>query len=219
MKQKPKLIHNLVVVEISGLERRSPSKPHLYVLRTQRSPKKVIEVLNDGGGPEWTKGHTATLRPDLVPNFKPTKKIEVAEARLKNLKVDLTKQGFAINGDSSTWRVYVLNVDADADPPIIDRGKLGKVVYVGQTSSQIDARLRQHQGEKSKSGRFIGSRKLKGRNPTLNGRLTPSRVFYTELDAIEFETLTHKKLEKLGYRVLGDVQTEPKSGSRNVAKS
>ena len=204
------LSHNLVVVELTDLPRRTEDKPHLFVVRTQKPSESLLKDLLNGKGPTWINGRVKGLRPDLVPHFKPTKNIEVAEVRLKNLKVDLTKQGFAINGDSSTWRVYVLNVDADADPPIIDRGKLGKVVYVGQTSSQIDARLRQHQGEKSKSGRFIGSRKLKGRNPTLNSQLTPSKVFYTELDAIAFETLTHKKLEKLGYRVLGDIslQTE-----------
>ena len=128
-------------------------------------------------------------------------------ARLKNA---LSRQGYGVNGDNSKWVVYVLNVDADIEPVIKNRGERGKVLYVGQTSATREKRLAQHQGkELSKSGKHIGSQKLKGRNPTPNKGLTPEKVLFTEEDAIAFETKTHKKLEALGYRVLGDVQQEP----------
>lgn len=168
-------------------------------------PEAVLKSLQEGKGPRWMQGHAKRLRPDLIPKYKPTRKKEVADARVESLKTDLARKGFAVNGDAKTWRVYVLDIDADVAPPIKNRGKLNKVLYVGQTSAAIEVRERQHQGELSKSGRYIGSRKVRGRNPKLNLRLTPSKVVYAESDAIAFESLVHKKLEKRGYRVLGDV--------------
>lgn len=207
-KKRPKQVqpHNLVVIELSGEQRRIPSKPHLYVARTQRNPEAVLQSLQEGKGPKWVQGRAKTLRPDLIPRYKPTRKKEIADVRLKNLKIDLARKGYAINGDTKTWRIYVLDVDADVSPPIKKRGKLNKVVYVGQTSSPLNVRIEQHRGVTAKSGRYIGSRKVKGRNPTLNRRLTPAKVLHTETDAIAFETSTHKKLEKRGYRVLGDIK-------------
>lgn len=202
---KSVLLQNLVVIELEGAERRVSGKPHLLVLRSQRMPEAVLKSLQEGKGPKWIQGHAKRLRPDLIPNFEPTRKKEVADSRVENLKTDLARKGFAINGDAKTWRVYVLDVDADVAPPIKNRGKLNKVVYVGQTSAAIELRERQHQGQLSKTGRYIGSKKVKGRNPRLNLHLTPSKVLYTESDAIAFETLIHKKLERRGYRVLGDV--------------
>ncbi len=212
-KKRPKKLqpHNLVVIELSGEQRRIPSKPHLYVTRTQRTPEAVLQSLQEGKGPNWVQGRAKTLRPDLIPRYKPTKKKEIAEVRLKNLKIDLARKGYAINGDTKTWRIYVLDVDADAAPPIKNRGRLKKVVYVGQTSSQIEVRVKQHQGNPSKSGRYIGSPKVKGRQPELNLDLTPSRVLYTKTDAVLFETSIHKKLKQKGYRVLGDVVKSSKN--------
>lgn len=202
---------NLVVIELSGEQRRIPSKPHLYVTRTQRTPEAVLQSLQEGKGPKWIQGRAKTLRPDLIPRYKPTRKKEIAEVRLKNLKIDLARKGYAINGDTKTWRIYVLDIDADLAPPIKNRGKLNKVVYVGQTSSPIEVRVKQHQGKLSQSGRYIGSSKVKGRQPELNLDLTPSRVLYTKTDAVLFETSIHKKLKQKGYRVLGDVVKSSKN--------
>ena len=202
---KPKR-QNLVVIELADNKRRVPDKPHLYILRTQKSPEQIFETLKSGTGPKWILGTPKKLRMDLLPNHRPTTKLKVAKDRLKILKSDLARRGYAINGDSTTWRVYVLNIDADSERPIKDRGKRGEVLYVGQTSASLEKRLAQHRGEEvSKKGKYIGSPKLKGRNPTSNKGFTPTRVLFTEEDAIAFETKTHKKLEALGYKVLGDV--------------
>jgi len=202
---KPK-IHNLVVIELEGEKCRVPDKPHLYVLRTQLSPDKVFESVKSGNGPKWISGMAKNLRADLIPNYRATTKHDVAEVRLERLKSELARKGFAINGDTKTWRVYVLNVDADVKSVSKNGGERKKVLYVGQTSATREKRLAQHQGkELSKSGKHIGSRKLKGRNLTPNKGLTPLKVLFTMEDAIAFETKTHKKLEALGYKVLGDV--------------
>ena len=201
---------NLLVVELKELKGRKPPKPHLYIALTSSNIDIAFQRLNDGKGPNWLHGKIAKLRYDLIPNYRETRKRDVAEERLGKLKVDLSRQGFGVNGDSRAWVVYVLDVDPDTEPRILDRGKKGKVVYVGQTSSTRELRAEQHAGRVlSKSGKHIGAPSIKGRNPVLNLRLSPTKKMYTEVDAIAFESATHKRLVDLGYRVLGDLQKQP----------
>jgi hypothetical protein len=196
---------NLVVVELAGQKRRVLDRPHLYVYRTQKTVKESYVQLANGEGPSWISGSVLKLRLDLVPRYKQTFKLKIARERLSRLKIDLARKGFAINCDASTWRVYVLDIDPNVSPAIKNRGKRGKVIYVGQTSTTIERRLAQHQGRiLSKAGKFIGSPKVRGRNPTLNTRLSPKKVLFTKDDALAFETKVHQKFEDLGYRVLGD---------------
>ena len=196
---------NLVVVELAGQKRRVLDRPHLYVYRTQKTLKESYVQLVNGEGPSWISGSVLKLRLDLVPRYKQTFKLKIARERLSRLKIDLARKGFAINCDASTWRVYVLDIDPNVSPAIKNRGKRGKVIYVGQTSTTIERRLAQHQGRiLSKAGKFIGSPKVRGRNPTLNTRLSPKKVLFTKDDALAFETKVHQKFEDLGYRVLGD---------------
>jgi hypothetical protein len=203
------LTQNIVVIELTEGTRRVPDRPHLYVLRTQRTPEAVLKSVQEGNGPKWITGTAKALRNDLVPKYKPTRKLKVAEERVKRLKTDLARQGFAINGGSKTWRVYVLDIDADVARPMKNRGKLGKVVYVGQTSLALAAREARHRGAPSKAGRYIGGRKSKGRVLKLNVELTPTKQLFTEDDARKFESQTAHRLKRLGYRVLGDGLTSP----------
>jgi hypothetical protein len=201
---------NLLVVELGELKGRSAEKPHLYVTLTSSEIETAYSRLLDGKGPNWLRGKVEHLRHDLLPNYGVTNKRDVAEKRLERLKTDLSRQGYGVNGDSTVWVVYVLDIDPDIEPRILNRGSKQKVIYVGQTSTTRELRTEQHAGRLlSKSGKHIGSPKTKGRNPTLNLKLTPTKEMYTKEDAVAFETLTHKRLEDKGYRVLGDVQKDP----------
>ena len=200
---------NLLVVELKELKGRNPEKPHLYVAVTSLNTDVAFQRLNEGLGPVWLQGKIERLRNDLIPKYSDTHKRDVAEKRLEKLKTDLSRQGFGVNGDSKVWVVYVLDVDPDTEPRILDRGKNGKVIYVGQTSTTRELRAEQHAGRvPSKSGKHIGAPSTKGRNPVLNLRLTPTKEMYTEADAIAFETATHMRLADLGYRVLGNLEKE-----------
>jgi hypothetical protein len=44
--------HNIVVIELAEGERRIPHLPHLYVVRTQRTPEVVLKDLQEGRGPK-----------------------------------------------------------------------------------------------------------------------------------------------------------------------
>ena len=207
-----------MVIELTEGARRVPDRPHLYVLRTQRTPEAVLKTVQDGNGPKWITGTAKALRSDLVPRCKPTKKLKVAEESVRRLKTDLARQGFAINGDSKTWHVYVLDIDVDVPPPIINRGKKNHVVYVGQTSKKIETRLKEHRGEAlGKSGKYLGSRRTKGRNPRINRSLTPKKTCFTRVEAEKFEAQYSHKLKKAGYRVLGDGLANP-TKKRNPPK-
>ena len=203
--------YNLFVVELKELKGRSADKPHLYVTLTSSTTKLAFRRLLEGKGPTWVQGKVEKLRTDLIPNYRETNDREIAEKRLAKLKIDLSKQGFGVNGDSTVWVVYVLDIDPNIEPKILDLGKKGKAIYVGQTSTTRELRAEQHAGKPSKSGKHIGSRKTKGRNPVLNLHLSPTKEMYTKEDALAFETETHKRLEEMGYRVLGDVQEGNKS--------
>lgn len=200
---------NLLVVELNELKGRKPEKPHLYIALTSLNTNVAFQRLKEGEGPTWLLGNVAKLRNDLIPHYRETRKRGVAEDRLEKLKKDLSRQGFGVNGDSKVWVVYVLDVDPDTEPIILDRGKNGKVIYVGQTSTTRELRAEQHAGRVlSKSGKHIGAPSTKGRNPVLNLRLSPTKELYTEDDAIVFESVTHKRLIDIGYRVLGDLRNE-----------
>jgi hypothetical protein len=204
-KRTPNKAHNLIVIELAGEKRRTPGKPHVYLLRTQRSPDAVFQDMVQGKGPKWITGTAKTLRNDLVPNYKPTFKRDVAEGRLAKLKLELARKGFAINGDTSTWRVYVL--DVDSCPPRKKCRKPGRCVYVGQTSATLQYRLAQHNGEvRSKSGKYIGAPSIRGCSVKLNRRLTPSKILFTLDDAELFETEVHLRLERQNYEVRGDIK-------------
>ncbi len=211
--QKSKVTpYNLFVVELKELKGRSADKPHLYVTLTSSNTEIAFRKLLEGKGPDWVKGKVEKLRTDLIPNYRETNDREVAETRLGKLKIDLSRQGFGVNGDSTVWVVYVLDIDPNVEPKILDLGKKGKAIYVGQTSTTRELRVEQHAGRlPSKSGKYIGSRKTKGRNPVLNLHLSPTKEMYTKEDALAFETQTHTRLEKMGYRVFGDVKEGNKS--------
>jgi hypothetical protein len=200
---------NLLVVELNEPKGRKPEKPHLYIALTSLNTDVAFQRLKEGKGPMWLLGNVTKLRNDLIPHYRETHKRGVAEDRLEKLKKDLSRQGFGVNGDSKVWVVYVLDVDPDTEPIILDRGKNGKVIYVGQTSTTRELRAEQHAGRVlSKSGKHIGAPSTKGRNPVLNLWLSPTKELYTEDDAIVFESVTHKRLIDIGYRVLGDLRNE-----------
>ena len=203
--------YNLFIVELNELKGRSADMPHLYVTFTSSDTERAFQRLLAGKGPDFVQGKVKRLRSDLVPNYPDTCDRKEAESRLEKLKVELSRKGFGVNGDSTVWVVYVLDIDPNVEPKILDRGKLGKVIYVGQTSTTRERRAEQHAGKPSKSGKQIGSRKTKGRNPVLNLHLSPTKEMYTKEDALAFETETHKRLEEMGYKVLGDVQDGNKS--------
>jgi len=207
----------LIAVELDDTAKTCvPGKPHIYVAVSKLEPAQFLESLISEGQKLKLPGKPMRLRQDLIPKYKPSRHPTVVERRLHETKHALRRRGHAVNGDHKVWSVYVLDLDPDKPTPIVDRGKKNHVVYVGQTSKEIETRLKEHRGEAfGKSGKYLGSRRTRGRNPKINRSLTPSKKFFSQLDAEKYEVEYSHKLEKAGYRVLGDGLTDPTKRRRN----
>lgn len=193
-----------------------PGKPHLYVTVSQLEPTQCLDSLLSPASKLKLPGKPLRLRQDLIPKYKPSRESTVITRRLAETKQGLRQRGYAVNGDYKVWSIYVLDLDPDNPTTIVDRGKKNHVVYVGQTSKDIETRLKEHRGEAfGKGGKYLGSRRTKGRNPRVNKSLTPKTKCFTQLDAEKFEVEYSHKLQRAGYRVLGDGLTEPEKKRRH----
>jgi hypothetical protein len=207
---------HVVVIELDHkMKVREPGKPHLYVTSTMRRPQDLLDRLQRGKRPSWMKGELVRLRQDLIFDYRPTTSKKVIDRRLEETKLRVARMGYAVNGDANVWSVYVLDVDPDAGQPLLERGRLNRVIYVGQTSKDVDTRLKEHRGESvGRKGQYLGAPSVKGRRPRLNRELAPKRQVFTKEDAIKLESKHALKLAKKGYRVLGDGVQKKKSKSQ-----
>jgi hypothetical protein len=206
----------VIAVELDKIAETCVSgKPHLYVTISALAPTQFLESLLTPDNRLKLPGKPLKLRQDLIPKYKPSREPTVVKRRLSETKQALRRRGHAVNGDCRVWSVYVLDLDPYNPTPIVDRGKKNHVVYVGQTSKDIGVRLKEHRGEAfGKNGKYLGSRRTKGRNPKINKYLTLSKKFFSQLDAENVEVEYSHKLKKDGYRVLGDGLTDPAKRSR-----
>lgn len=194
-----------MVVELDA--QRDGEKPCLYVTPSSQAPEKFFESLLLREAELSLPGSPKRLVQELVLSYKPSRSKEAIQRRLKETKERLDKLGYHV---FPHWRVYVLDVDPENPEPLLDRGKRNHVVYVGQTSKTIEARLLEHQGvRRGKDGRYLGGPSIEGRRPQLNTDLTPEERVFSKEDALAFETERSKKLKDAGYRVLGDGLTDP----------
>lgn len=206
--------HSIMVVEVDTQENpKKSSKPHLYVTSSSQSPEQFFESFLTRQTELNLSGKPVSLRQELVHDYKPSQSKAVIERRLKETKERLDRLGYVV---FPHWRVYVLDVDPDFPEPLLDRGERNHVVYVGQTSNDIETRLSQHRGDsRGKDGQYLGAPRTKGRSPQINRALTPEKRVFSKQDALMFETEYSQILEDKGYRVLGDGLTDPKRKTLN----
>jgi len=200
--------HSIMVVELDNQDELGKSvKPRLYVTSSSQSPGEFFESLLARKTELNLSEKPVRLRQDLILDYKPSRSKFAIARRLKETKERLDKLGYEV---FPHWRVYVLDVDPDRPEPLLERGEKNHVVYVGQTSNDIETRLMQHQGERrGEDGRYLGAPTIEGRSPKINRELTPKRRVFSEEDAFAFESQCSKKLKNAGYRVLGDGLTDP----------
>jgi hypothetical protein len=148
--------------------------------------------------------------------------METAKKRLKECRDQLARQGHAVNRDASRFSIYIVDLDPDIAPPMVNRGKLCKLVYVGQTSLTPEQRFAQHKGPAPRPGkRDLRSRIVNKRGVGLNYGLMKSldtEAFSLE-QAKERETYVSGLLERRGYRVFGDGATRYRVSRRRPQDS
>ena len=192
--------HSIMVVELDS--QRENEKASLYVTSSSQSPEKFIERLIAQQDELSLPGRPIGLRQELVPGYRPSRSKNAIQRRLTETRERLHQLGFDV---FPRWRIYVLDVDPDKPHSLLDRGMRNQVVYVGQTSREIETRLLEHQGLlRGDDGRYLGGPSIEGRSPVVNWRLTLEELLFSRENALILEADYAARLKDDGYRVLGD---------------
>ena len=192
----------IIAIELDhALPRRTPGLPHLYVGLTKVPIEERLVDLKSGAGPEELAGLYSHLRQDLLERTEDFDNAQTAKAALKREKNRLARLGYALNGISTVWHTYVVDLDPTG---MTDVGK--GYVYVGQTSHTPEERFAIHKGPKPKApAKDLRSKVVAKRGLCLNyelmTKLSPSSPVYTQQDALALEKKWAKKLHNMGYRV------------------
>lgn len=192
--------HWLIVVELDDVvPRRDPSKPNLYVAKTLVPPSKRAKALEVSRRKTWYQGHIIKFRRDLTPVHQFADAESAADGYQK-LRDKLLADGFTVNRNERTWRVYVLDLDQSK---LKDPGE--GFLYVGQTAVDIETRFEQHLGELSKkSGKSLSAPSLKKQVILgINWKLTPEITYFTEEQSKIAEAQLADELRNQGFKVLG----------------
>jgi hypothetical protein len=192
----------IVVVELDhALPRRKPGLPHLYVGLTKVSIEERLVDLKSGAGPKELAGTYLQLRLDLIEATEDFSHAKSAKSALKREKKRLARLGHSINGISTVWHTYVVDLESTG------MTEVGKgYVYVGQTSHTPEERFAIHKAPKPKApAKDLRSKVVAKRGLCLNyelmTKLSPSSPVYTQEDALALEKKWAKKLHNMGYRV------------------
>lgn len=203
----------IIAVELHhAMPRRKPELPHLYVGLTKVSLDQRLADLKAGAGPKELAGMHSHLRQDLLWVIEDFENSQPAKSALKREKKRLARLGYALNGISTAWHTYVVDLDPTG---MTDVGK--GLVYVGQTSHTPEERYAIHKAPKPESpardlrSKVVAKRGL-GLNYELMTKLSPSGPVYTRQDALTLEKKWAKKLHNMGYRVkAGDATPDRES--------
>jgi hypothetical protein len=135
------------------------------------------------------------------------------KASMKALREKLSAEGYTVNGDMTTWHVYVIELHPTkkADPKHPPKGHL----YVGQTSIAIEERARQHAlgPHYPWKGKPKHSKPCHRRFKTLRRDMLPaafSGPFYSKELALCGESCLRLYFEALNYVVIGGQERYPK---------
>lgn len=181
--------------ERSNIRRRHRSIPRLFVGITIVEPGSDLER-------RWNRkrsknpGQYGEIRYDLM---SPKSTIDKAKAdrRYRDTVQRLMARGFTVNGDTTTWHIYVIELDNSHRP------NCPGYFYVGQTTKPVVERIEQHrQGVRRGSG-ILYSREAHRYFRAWRPDIGPKGPFFSEEAALQAESLTRVMLENRGYTVTG----------------
>jgi hypothetical protein len=207
----------LCVLEIDDAvaPRRDPGKPNVRVEALSVKPGADMDawVKNSRQAKKWrVTGVLKSEMPDenhagglLRPYRCPVQNAQVKKA-LADLRERLRCRRYTVNGDQTTWRVYVIELDATRVPGIKPQHK--GAVYVGQTSLSREERAQIHREGKArtKTGQRLWNEKAHAYYKGLRLDLIPAsyrKDFFCESAAKNEETKLMLHLKSLGYKTFG----------------
>ena len=182
----------IVVVErADDAARRDPDLAHLHVSRTIIEPGPRLDSV-------WERKRTKSpgtwgaIRYDLMDDRCFDDRLQAKEHQHTVMR-RLARAGHAVNGRSTIYRTYVLELDGSKKPD--HHGWL----YVGQTSKTFEKRLAEHLDPDSR----LGSPKVRKNFVRARLDLADVNPWFDHEDALMAESRLRVRLEKLGYSVEG----------------
>lgn len=178
--------------------RRHRGIPRLHVGVTVVEPGPNLER-------RWNKkraqrpGEFGEIRYDLM-STRSTVDKKRADRRCRDVIERLMARGFTVNGDTTTWKIYVIELDRSHLP-----GCPG-YFYVGQTTKSPVERVEQHRTGTRKGSGILYSREAHRYFGAWRPDLGPKGPFFTEEAALQAESLTRVMLEQRGYTVTGGTE-------------
>jgi len=193
--------------------RRHASLERVWVqkVRTRPGPELDKQITRSK---RWRKKGVSRVRYDLMPRdtqpgglrnpFIVPLHAAAARAAEKQLRDDLSAEGYTVNGRMQVWRLYV--IELEYTPPAKGARKVGRV-YVGQTKKPVEERVEQHRlGPSYQPGYKKYSRPCYRRFKGLRQSLLPDwarRDFYSECAALRAEGCLRLHFQRLDYQVDG----------------
>lgn len=205
--------------------RKSRDKPRIRVARTGTRPGPELDAWLPKSRSLEKLGATRVRYDLMLPDDEPggrDRPFRVPEdatqvrAALKALRQKLSGEGYTVNGDTTTWSVYVIELHPPKrpDPKVRPTGYL----YVGQTSIAVEERARQHELGPCYpwKGKPKHSKSCHERFKALRMDLLPTEYaqpFYSRESALCAESRLRIHFERLHHAVIGGQERYPKKTS------
>jgi predicted GIY-YIG superfamily endonuclease len=187
------------VVEIldPDLPRRLADQPNVKVsVRISQPTTENVQTRH--------KDQSVLFRADLSPT-KSYSDYELAKTREREVRDRLKSKGYTVNSDLQVWSVYVIELDTSHFTPA-QRKKHSAFFYVGMTSKKVDARLAEHkEGVRNEKGPKFG-RSAHKYFSRYRPDLSPSRLYFSQEQALRAESKKRLQLETRGYKVDGGTE-------------
>lgn len=216
-------------VTASSMSRRSPHKPHVLVAKRRTRPDADAIARIARGRADKRHGIVRVLTEAMPADHEPggldkpfeypRDAMRIKEA-MRLLRQTLRCEGYTFGGESRVWHVYAIEL---ADDHITEKppGYRGHV-YVGQTSHDVDERMKQHRLGQAydwkrtpKHGRYC-HKYFRRPAPELVPAELRGPIFCLDR-ALEAERDLRRHLEGRGYRVEGGTELLPKKKPKKKA--
>jgi hypothetical protein len=193
----------LLVVELSDKfgPRRHPDKPNLRVDVVIGDPyARFDQIKLSGLRHSKVREFGIRVRGDLTPKIRPPTD-RTARASKTELIKDLNRQGYSVNGYTTVWHVYVIELKGSVGPRMNPQLPW---VYVGQTSRDVELRYRQHADGVRNSRGPLYSRAANQHHLCLRPDLYENEpTLFSADDAKHAEREFADRLRRAGYSVKG----------------
>jgi hypothetical protein len=180
------------------VERRHSEYPNVYLKTTKSSPHKTFEKLLHGKSKSWAAQNVIEVLVDHCSG--PYINRKDADDFCKTKRAQLQSEKYTVNLDTTTWRVYVIELNPEKSPDVTT-----VPLYVGETSKSPEDRFIEHRDMiRNKKGKLFSS-KAGGAVKELRYDLFPLETdnrIYSKSDAVAAESAWIEKLRTDGFFVI-----------------